>query len=377
MSTFERVFATWAWDAVRDRIASRTARDVEIALARSKCQDALDPDAFLSLISPVAAPYLSEMASQSRMKTRRRFGNVIQLYAPLYLSNECQNICTYCGFSADNRRPRLTLDEPRLALELEALASDGFDHVLLVSGEATRTVGVDYFLRCLPLVRRRFAQIAMEVQPLTEDEYGRLIAAGVSAVLVYQETYDEASYAQVHPRGRKSDFAYRLETPDRLGRAGIRKIGLGVLLGLADWRPDAFLLAMHLDYLRTTYWRTQYSVSFPRLRPAEGEFTPPVGVRDRDLIQMVCAFRLFDATIDLALSTREAPQLRDRLVHLGITTMSAGSCTEPGGYASSGSQVLRQFEISDKRSPASIRAMLRSSGLDPVFKDWDAVFDEA
>ncbi len=332
-------------------------------------------DGFLALISPAAAPFLAEMVELSQMKTRRRFGRVIQLYAPLYLSNECQNICTYCGFSVDVKRPRLTLDEATLATELDALAGEGFNHVLLVSGEATRTVGIDYFLRCLPIVRQRFSQIAMEVQPMTEDEYRRLIAAGVSAVPVYQETYDEAGYAQFHPKGRKSDFAYRLETPDRLGRAGIRKIGLGVLLGLSDWRADAFMMALHLDYLRTAYWRTHYSISFPRLREAECEFTPPVGVSDRDLVQMICAFRLFDGSVDLVLSTREGPRLRDRLVHFGITTMSAGSRTEPGGYSSPESGVLGQFEISDERSPAVVAAMLCEAGLDPVFKDWDAALD--
>jgi 2-iminoacetate synthase len=360
---------------VRSRIATQTSRDVERALARSLRSDTLDPESLLALVSPAAAAYLDEIVSLSRSRTRRRFGNVIQLYAPLYLSSECRNICTYCGFSANVRRPRLTLDEVGLSREVDALAAEGFGHVLLVSGEAPRDVGVDYFLRCIPVVRRRMAQVSMEVQPLEEDEYRKLAEAGVSAVLVYQESYDEAGYARFHTKGKKADFAYRLDTADRLGRAGMKKIGLGTLLGLSDWRTDAFMLALHLDYLRSTYWRTHYSVSFPRLRPAEGGFTPPVDVTDRNLVQMLAAFRLFDASVDLVLSTREAPSLRDRLMRIGVTSMSAGSRTEPGGYASHDGDALEQFEISDDRSPAEVASILRESGFDPVWKDWDSAFD--
>ncbi|MBI2213837.1 MAG: 2-iminoacetate synthase ThiH [Acidobacteria bacterium] len=375
MKSFGQVFARRDWGETRNRIASQRTRDVERALASSRRSDTLDMGAFLALISPAAEPFLGEIVNESRARTRRRFGNVIQLYAPLYLSNECRNICTYCGFSADVRRPRLTLDEAGLTKEVDALASEGFAHLLLVSGEAPREVGIDYFLRCIPVVRQRMSQLSMEVQPLSEEEYVRLGDAGVSAVLVYQESYDEAGYARFHPKGKKADFAYRLDTADRLGRAEIKKIGLGALLGLSDWRTDAFMLASHLDYLRTTYWRTHYSVSFPRLRPAEGGFAPPARVSDKALVQMIAAFRLFDASVDLVLSTREPASLRDRLIPIGVTTMSAGSKTEPGGYASPGSDALQQFEISDDRPPPEIASVLRRAGLNPVWKDWDAVFD--
>ncbi|NDC38822.1 MAG: 2-iminoacetate synthase ThiH, partial [Proteobacteria bacterium] len=228
----------------------------------------------------------------------------------------------------------------------------------------------------LSLLTPKFSQVSFEVQPLEEDEYRELRASGVTAVLVYQETYHRETYKTHHPKGKKSNLEYRLETPDRLGRAGIHKIGLGALLGLEDWRVDSFFTALHLAYLERTYWRTKYSISFPRLRPAEGVLEPKVVVEDKDLVQLICAYRIFNENAELSLSTRESPWFRDHAVKLGVTTMSAGSRTDPGGYSTHKS-ALRQFEISDERSPAEVAQMLKANGIEPLWKDWDSVYSAA
>jgi len=359
----------WSWEEMGARIRGATSADVDAALNRPGRRMLED---FCALVSPAAAPHLEALARESARATRQRFGRTMQLYAPMYLSNECQNICTYCGFSLHNRIPRLTLSDEQILAEVRVIKELGFDHILLVSGES-RSVGVDYFEHAIRLVRPHFAHISLEVQPLEQPEYERLMRAGVSTVLVYQETYHEAEYRRHHPKGRKSNFAWRLATPDRLGAAGMYRIGLGVLLGLEEWRTDAAFLALHLGWLRRRYWRTRFSISFPRLRPAAGVVGPQVAVTDRDLVQLLCAFRLFDDQVDLSLSTRESPLFRDHVARLGVTSMSAGSKTEPGGYA--GSAALKQFEISDERSPAEVAAMLRRSGLEPVWKDWDQVLE--
>ncbi len=365
--SFRPVFEAHPWDAVQASIYAKTAADVERALAAPR----RTLDDFKALISPAAAPYLEQMAQLSHRLTRRRFGNTMQLYVPLYLSNECQNICTYCGFSLDNKLKRRTLSSVEMLAEAAALKGWGYDHVLLVTGEANQTVGVDYLEKALKTLRPHFAHLSMEVQPLDQADYERLIPQGLNTVLVYQETYHQADYKIHHPKGKKSNFYYRLDTPDRLGRAGIHKMGLGVLIGLEDWRTDCFYTALHLDYLERTYWQTKYSLSFPRLRPAEGLLQPKVEMSDRELVQLICAYRLLNEEVELSLSTRETPTFRDQAIKLGITSISAGSKTNPGGYAVE-PESLEQFEISDERSPADIAAMLRRQGYEPVWKDWDA-----
>jgi 2-iminoacetate synthase len=297
---------------------------------------------------------------------------VIQLYIPLYLSNECQNICTYCGFSYENKIARRTLSAGELLREVAVIREMGYEHVLLVSGEANQTVGVDYFVKALDVVRPHFAHLSMEVQPLEQADYSLLMEHGLHTVLVYQETYHREDYKLHHPRGKKSNFRYRLETPDRLGMAGIYKMGLGVLIGLEDWRTDCWFTGLHLRYLENVYWRTRYSISFPRLRPHVGGLAPKVEMSDRELIQLICAYRLLDEEVELSLSTRESPVFRDHAVRLGVTAMSAGSRTNPGGYSVDPGS-LEQFEIHDERSPAEIAAMIRRQGYDAVWKDWDRV----
>lgn len=366
MSSFKHTLSEYSWDEVLQSIFSKTEADVRAALQSSK----RDLEDFKALISPAAKPFLEHMAQQSRVITKKRFGNTMQMYAPMYLSNECQNICTYCGFSMTNKIPRKTLSDSEIIKEAEFLKSKGYDHILLVTGEANKTVGVDYMCNAVKVLRPYFSNISIEIQPLDQDEYEKLIENGLYATLVYQETYHRETYKIHHPKGKKSNFDYRLETADRLGKAGIHKIGIGALFGLEDWRVDSFFTALHLRYLQKTYWKTKYSISFPRLRPFSGGLEPKVEMKDPDLLQVICAYRLLDEEVELSISTRENETFRNNIVHLGITSMSAESKTNPGGYVVE-PQSLEQFEISDERSTEVIAEMLSGSGIEPVWKDWE------
>ena len=363
---FQSVFEQYDWEEVKASIYAKTERDVLHALQSTK----RTIEDFKALISPAAVPFLEQMAQVSNGLTQKRFGKTVQLYAPMYLSNECNNICTYCGFSLDNKVLRKTLSDKEILEEIAFIKSQGYNHILLVTGEANHTVHAGYIKNAVELISKQFANISIEVQPLEQDEYTMLHESGVYAVLVYQETYHQEVYKQYHPKGKKSNFNYRLDTPDRIGRAGIHKIGLGILLGLEDWRTDSFFCALHLDYLQKTYWQTKYSISFPRMRPAEGIIEPNVIVSDKELVQLICAYRLFNEDVEISLSTRESENFRNNVIPLGITSMSAGSKTNPGGYAVE-PESLEQFEISDERDTATIAQLIRNHGYEAVWKDWD------
>lgn len=366
MMSFNEVFESYNWDDTKASIYDKTAADVERAL--SNPQRTLED--FKALISPAALPYLEDMAQISQRLTLDRFGRVIQMYIPLYLSNECNNICTYCGFSYDNKVRRRTLNPMEIMQEVAIIKGMGYDHVLLVTGEANQTVHTEYFKKVLDLISPHFAHISMEVQPLDVADYETLIPHGLNTVLVYQETYHQDDYRKHHPKGKKSNFLYRLETPDRLGQAGIHKMGLGVLIGLEDWRTDSFFTALHLSYLEKQYWQSKFSISFPRLRPFSGGLEPKVVMNDKELVQLICAYRLFNSEVELSISTRETVAFRNHIIKLGITAISAGSKTNPGGYEVE-PQSLEQFEISDERSAQEIAAMIRKQGYEPIWKDWD------
>ena len=356
---------------ITEAITARTPADVRSALARVR--SGLTLDDLAALLSPAAAPFLEEMAQLSHRLTVERFGRTMQLYAPMYLTNVCANICTYCGFSANNRIARKALNDAESLAEAEVLARHGFEHVLLVTGESSR-YGPAYLANALRLLRSRFASLSMEVQPLDEADYASLVGDGLSTVLVYQETYDPAVYPLHHTKGPKSDMRYRLETPDRLGRAGVKKIGLGALYGLSDWRAESWFAGLHLRHLEKNFWRTRYSLSFPRLRPHEGGDIAVTPFGERDLVQAACAFRLFSQEVELSLSTRECERFRNHAFRLGFTSMSAGSKTNPGGYAG-GADSLEQFAIDDERTPEEVAAFLRAHGYEPVWKDWDSTYD--
>ncbi len=356
------------WDDIGMQIRAKTAADVARALSapRRTLSD------FMALISPAAEAFLPQMAAEAERLTRQRFGNTIGFYVPLYLSNLCANDCSYCGFSMSNRLKRKTLNSEEIERECLAIKARGFDSVLLVTGEHEHKVGLAYFREVMPIIRRHFSTVAMEVQPLSQAEYAELKSLGLDAVMVYQETYHAPTYARHHLRGNKRDIAWRLATPDRLGRAGIDKIGLGALIGLSsDWRADSYFVAEHLAWLERHHWQSRYSLSFPRLRPCTGGLEPAVVMSDRQLAQLICAWRLFSPTLDLSLSTRESATFRNGAVRLGITQMSAESRTQPGGYAEGDAEELEQFAIHDDRPVGEVAAAVRQAGLQPVFKDWE------
>ena len=372
---FADVIERYSWEGTTDAIASATLADARRVLARAKVGVTLSPDEFAILISPAAAPLLEEMAQLSQQITRRRFGLTMSMYIPMYVSNACTNKCVYCGFNHDNKFERTTLSLDDVRQECEAIKELGpFENLLVVSGEYPALCGVDYLEQVLRVARPMFANLTLEVQPLKTEQYKQLVGAGLNGVVCFQETYHREAYKKYHPRGMKSHYAWRLNGFDRMGQAGVHKIGLGVLIGLENWRTDLTMLARHLRYLQKKYWRTRYAVNFPRMRPSESGYQPNVVMTDRELAQLTFAFRIFAHDIDISWSTRESPALRDNMAPLGVTSMSAGSQTEPGGYRVS-PQALEQFEVSDSRTPAEVTAAIRVHGLEPVWKDWDKIFD--
>ncbi len=356
---------------------------------------------FAHLISPAAGGLLETLCQRSQALTRRRFGKVIRLFAPLYLSNECINNCQYCGFSRDNPILRVTLAIEEVLAEARALKDQGFRNLLLVAGEHPRFVSNGYLAECVRALHAEFPSISLEVGPMETDDYQAMVVAGADGLVVYQETYDREIYEQMHTAGPKRRFDWRLETPERAHAAGFRRLGIGALYGLADWRREALCVAAHAQYLLRHCWKAQLTISLPRLRPCAGEFEPLTHMSDRELVQLVCAFRLLLPDVGLVLSTREPAKLRDGLIPLGITLISAGSHTEPGGYTGAGKDKLHhtergrikeltagasewapiegratnatgQFEIADERSPAEIAELIERLGCEPVWKDWDA-----
>jgi 2-iminoacetate synthase len=325
------------------------------------------------LFSPAAEEFLEEMAVRAQAITKERFGNTIQLYAPLYLSNECANSCLYCGFSSKNHditRRTLTVDE--IEREVSAIRAMGIQHILLVCGEFPAKVSLEYIKAAVEIATKKMAYIAIEVYPMETSEYKELINAGVDGLTVYQETYNPARYAELHPAGRKRDMQWRLATPDRAGEAGMRTIGVGALLGLDDPHKDAFAAASHAKYLMKRYWRSHVTISFPRMRPAEGCAITPIDTSDRTFVQFITAARIAMPDIGIVVSTRERAELRDNLAGLGVTQMSAASATEPGGYTDKNVSTA-QFQVEDSRSVAEFSEMLIKRGFDPVTKDWDGI----
>jgi 2-iminoacetate synthase len=345
---------------------------------------------FSQRLEPIDDAGLSDMARQSQTISRRFFGRTMRLFAPLYFSNECINNCVYCGFSRDNRVLRSTLTLDQVEVEARYLADRGFRSLLLVSGEHPKFIPNLYLQHVVQRVSQVVPSIALEIAPLKVEDYRPLVQAGAEALVVYQETYDRDMYATLHTAGPKRDFDWRVECPERAYEAGFRRIGIGALFGLSDWRLEALRLAEHAEYLLRRCWRAQVTIALPRLRPAAGGFAPKVKLSDRDLIQLLCAFRISFPQIGIVLSTREPAALRDLLMNLGVTTMSAGSCTAPGGYTGQGRTSLHytvrgkfseaegcsngaepQFAIDDQRTPNQVAEAISRLGLEPVWKDWD------
>lgn len=373
---FADVIDSYDWDDTVRAVESATDADVRRVLTKARRNvKPLTPEEFAILISPAADPFLEEMAQLSRHYTLERFGKTISMYIPMYVSNACTNKCVYCGFNHDNKFARTTLNFSQIEDECKAIKNLGpFENLLIVSGEYPSLCGIDYLEKTLEVCRPYFHNLTLEVQPLKAREYARLAEAGLNGVVCFQETYHRDAYKTYHPQGMKSHYAWRLNGYDRMGEAGMHKIGLGVLLGLEDWRADTVMMARHLRYLQKRYWRSRFSVNFPRMRPSESGYQPKVVISDRELAKLTFAFRIFDHDIDISFSTREAPYYRDNILKAGVTSMSAGSQTEPGGYCTS-PDALEQFEVSDSRSPMDVAEAIRKQGYEPVWKDWDAIFD--
>ncbi len=358
------------WEEIQEAISKQTSADVTRVLQKTTRKTPLD---FLALLSPAAEPQLETMARLSQQSTQKHFGKTIQMYIPLYLSNVCSNSCTYCGFSRENKITRRILTQEEILQEAKYIKKLGFNHILLVTGESKNKVGLAYLQEAVSMLRPLFSNISLEVQPLTTEEYIALKEAGVYGVYIYQETYGP-NYSKFHIQGKKADYTYRIETPDRLGKAKINRIGLACLLGLDDWRVDSWFTGLHLYYLEQKYWQTSFSISFPRIREAAGGFKPHVILSDANLLHLICAYRLFNATLELSLSTRESPYFRDHVCSLGITSFSAGSKTNPGGYVVAPAS-LEQFAISDERTPQEIASMLALKGYEAVWKNWDSLYN--
>ncbi len=395
--SFVAEFNAWPRGSFLQNSLGATAKIVRESFSKTK----LSLTDFTHLISPAASEILEPLCRRSQEITQRRFGKVIRLFAPLYLSNECINNCSYCGFSRDNAILRVTLSVEEVLREARALAEQGFRNILLVAGEHPKFVSSGYMAECVAALHEEIPSISLEVGPMETEEYRPIAQAGADGLVVYQETYDRKIYAEMHTAGPKRNFDWRLETSERAYAAGFRRLGLGALFGLSDWRLEALSVAAHADYLLRNCWKAQVTISLPRLRPAAGEFQPLTQMRDHELTQLICAFRLFLPDVGLVLSTRETAKLRDGLIPLGITMVSAGSHTEPGGYTGAGKEKIHhtergriielasgssewatkkdgatnatgQFEIADERSSREVANLIRQLGYEPVWKDWDA-----
>lgn len=373
---FAEIIDSYDWDETILSVDRATSQEVENVILKAVSKKQLTPGDLGILLSRAAFPYLESMARLAKAVTEERFGKTVSLYIPMYVSNACTNKCVYCGFNHDNPLSRITLSQNEIKEECKAIKELGpFDNLLIVAGEYPSLSGVDYLAETIRTCREFFHNITVEVMPMKAKDYKKLVEVGLYGVVCFQETYCRKAYGKYHPHGMKSHFDWRLNGFDRMGEAGVHKIGIGALLGLEDWRAEAVMMGRHLRYLQKKYWRSRFSINFPRLCPSESGFKPNYLVSDKDLLQLILAFRLFDHDIDISISTRERPELRDNLVSLGVTSLSAGSKTEPGGYRVY-PEALEQFSTTDTRTPREVEEKIISHGYQPVWKDWDKTLQQ-
>ncbi|MBP7792344.1 MAG: 2-iminoacetate synthase ThiH [Candidatus Goldbacteria bacterium] len=334
-------------------------------------KDVVSKSDFLRLLTSKDENVLELMAEKAKRITDNYFGKMILLYVPLYISNYCINKCVYCGFSALNDDiPRKKLKKEEIETEMAALKENGFDTILILTGEDRNVSPVDYIAEAVKTARKHFSEILVEVYAMTADEYKRLVDNGLTGMTIYQETYDEKLYDKLHLSGPKKDFVFRLEAPERAIKAGVKEINVGCLLGLnGDFLMDAYLTSIHADYLQGKYPDVEVSVSYPRIQPAEASIKIDTIVDDVDFVRIITATRIFLSRVGLNVSTRERPYMRDNLIGLGITKMSAGSKTSVGGY-SLAAKDPGQFEINDKREVREITDLIISKGYRPEFTNW-------
>ncbi len=371
--TFAEAFDPAATRRLAEQVQHASEGHIRAALGRDG-RELMPLASVAALLSPAAAPLLEELALRAHRSTIERFGKTIALFAPLYLSNDCVCTCTYCGFSRGLNIRRRTLGPDEVVREASLLAGQGMRSILLVSSEHPKSVSVGYLTECVAAVKHIVSYVGLEVAALETSDYKACVEAGCDGIVLYQETYDPQLYPRYHTGGPKKNYTFRLGAPERAAAAGARHLGIGALLGLGDWRFEVLALVQHARYLAAHCWRSQVNVSVPRINPSAGGFVPQVPVSDAELAQIVCVLRLALPAAGIVLSTRERAVLRDGLVRLGITHMSAGSSTEPGGYTTPG-EAGEQFHLEDRRSPAQVAARLAELGYEAVFKDWERLSD--
>ena len=311
----------------------------------------------------------SELLPQARNITRQRFGRTMKLYVPIYLSSHCVNNCPYCSFSSEIKNERTHLSINEVLSEAEALISKGFQHILLVSGEDPKNVTVDYLCEIAKRLRPKIANLQIEVQPFDYLAYKKMSMAGIDGVTLYQETYDRIAFKKYHTKGSKSDYDLRLQTMDFAAKAGMRFLGIGALLGLADWKYEFNKIIEHANYLSKTFWKAHISISFPRIQPNKNAFKAPFLISDDELALFIANTRIARPDDDLVLSTRESVEIRNKLLEYGITRISAESKTAPGSYSINKNNNT-QFEVADLRSAQEVADDLKNMNYDVVWKDW-------
>lgn len=370
MEQFQEFLQAWS-AARRAELAARATPDAVLAVLDTLEHRGLSPEDFLTLLSPAAAEHLEAMAQKAHMLTLRFFGRAVSIFTPLYISDVCTNQCRYCGFNARNKQPRRHLSEDEAAAEAFAIADLGFRHILLLTGDAPRVSSPEYIAGVVRRIKPRFASVGIEVYSQTEENYRLLVDAGVDSMTMFQETYTPGLYAWLHPAGPKRDYGFRLSAPERAARAGMRSLGVGALLGLESFEQDAFATGLHAWWLQRRFPGVEVSVSIPRICPHEGDFEVTHGVDDRQLVQYVTALRCFLPRVGITCSSRESAFMRDHLVPLGVTRVSAGVSTAVGGRATEDLHNPGQFEITDHRSLEQMMADLAANGYQPVLKDWE------
>ncbi|EGB14081.1 thiazole biosynthesis protein ThiH [Pseudodesulfovibrio mercurii] len=371
--SFYPLIETYAEALPDARFDDFTEEDVRRALNRTTAT----VEDFMALMSPAASTLLEEMARKASGLTVQHFGRTVSLFTPLYLANICTNHCVYCGFNCTNKIHRSMLSLEEVDVEGAAIAATGLKNLLILTGDAPAKTGVDYLEACTRVLNKHFPSVSIEVFALTGEEYARLVKAGVDGMTMFQETYDEELYAVLHPKGPKRDYRFRLDAPERACRAGMRVVNIGALLGLGDWRRDALLTGLHAAYLMHRYPETDIAVSLPRMRPHVGDWEPKTIVSDKDMVQFLMALRIFLPRVGITISTRENAEFRENILPLGVTRMSAGVSTAVGGHSAetSDEENTGQFDISDARSVDEVCAALRLKGYQPVFKDWEPIFE--
>jgi 2-iminoacetate synthase len=346
--------------------ASVTPERIAAILSR----DRLEETEYLALLSDAAGPMLEQMAQKARALTRRHFGNAVFIFTPLYLSNYCDNRCPYCSFGRQQSIRRRHLSASEIRGEAQRIGASGIRHILVLTGEARAMATPAYCEEAIQGLREQFSSIAVEIYPMSGEEYGGLVRSGADGLTIYQETYDEARYHRLHAGGPKDNFAYRLDAPERACRAGMRATAVGALLGLHDPLRDAFFAGLHAAWLQREFPSVEISLSFPRLRPLVAEFVQEHEVGDRKLAQMIVAARLFLPSAGITLSTRESAAFRNGALRLGVTRISAGVSTAVGGHGAQPS--TPQFEIADTRTVDEVKNDLQRLGFQAVMHDWNA-----